>query len=95
MKEYTEQEKQKMAVVVLRFLEINERSKKLSDIELVEQVVDKVWGRAHNLGSWEEQLLDELITRFENQVGIERDDEGRIITPTPPAVAAKGGNNLP
>jgi hypothetical protein len=91
MKEYTEQEKQKMAVGVLRFLEINERSKKLSDIELVEQVVDKVWGTAFNLGSWEEQLLDELITRFENQVGIERDDEGRIIKPTPPAVSGERG----
>lgn len=76
---YTEAEKEKMYRGVLRFMELHDRSAALSDVELVEQVVDKVWGRAHNLGSWEEQILDELITRFEHRAGIDRDDEGRIV----------------
>jgi len=50
----------------------------LSDSELADLVVNRVWGRL-SLGTEEEFLINELITRFELRVGIERNDDGEIV----------------
>lgn len=88
-----EDDTQRMVAGVARFLEVTEKARAMTDRELAAQVIDLVWGKCVNLGSWEEVILDEMITRFEKQSGIERDDEGRIILasdgpppPQPPSI---------
>jgi hypothetical protein len=71
----TPEQKDKAARGVLRFLDLTA----LSDRELAARVVNEVWGKCVILGSIEECLLDEMISRFENKSGIKRDDEGRVI----------------
>lgn len=51
---------------------------KLSDRELSELVIEKVWGKL-TFGSPEDWLLDQLVTRFEKAHGIERDGDGKLL----------------
>lgn len=67
---------------LIALLEGTEHVKKLSDCELSTTVIEKVWGQLV-LGSEQDFLLDELISRFEEKCGIERDDEGRVVAPEP------------
>lgn len=79
-----EDDQQRMAAGIVRFLEITEKARALPDRELAAQVIDLVWGKCVNLGSWEEVILDEMITRFEKQAEIERDEEGKVLPEKPP-----------
>lgn len=71
---FSEQDVLKIIEALKRF----ELKEKLSDEELVEKVIEEVWGKLV-LGSEEDGLLDELITRFERKSGIERDENGNIL----------------
>lgn len=68
---------------LLGFLNRQDRISKLSDCELSEEVLNKVWGKLI-LGSEEDSLLDEMITRFELVMGIERNEEGELIDESAP-----------
>jgi hypothetical protein len=51
---------------------------KLTDAQLSDAVLKEVWSTL-NFGSREDWLIDELISRFESKVGIERDMNGEIL----------------
>ena len=81
--ELTEQEKDRAAARLVQVFKMMERHATLSDHELVDRVITEVWGKCpFPLGSEPENLLDELITRFEKRAGIRRDDDGKIVPPT-------------
>lgn len=63
-----------------KFMALTDRFEAMSDVELAEVVIEKVWGQLV-LGSEEDAALDELIKRFEAAKGIKRDDDGRVIPP--------------
>jgi len=63
---------------MMKMIQNMDEMKMLSDRELVEAVIEKVWGQMI-LGGEQETLLDELITRYEKRSGIKRDDEGKIV----------------
>ena len=77
--EMSEEERHKIADGVCRFVDLTKRVEALSDRELAARVVNDVWGKCVRLGTEEEALLDEMITRFEAKSGIERDEEGRVL----------------
>lgn len=85
-------DKERLFRGVLKFMEATARVEKLSDRELCALVIEKVWGKVL-LGSEEDCVLDELISRFEQRCGIERDEEGRVLAdvagvPQKPTVAS-------
>jgi hypothetical protein len=59
---------------LLRAFDTWQAAEKLTDRELADEVITKVWGKLH-LGSREDFILSELIDRFEKQAGIERGEE--------------------
>jgi hypothetical protein len=69
---------ERMVRGLVKFLDASNAVKKLSDHELCKQVIEKVWGELV-LGSEQDWLVDELVERFEERCGIERDEEGRVI----------------
>lgn len=73
-----QEEKAEAASRVLVVMNRIETISKLSDLELSDRIVNEVWGRMY-LGSVEETLLNELVTRFEKLTGIERNEEGEIV----------------
>lgn len=66
-------ENNKLMEVVLSMIESNDKVAMLTDKELSDQVIERVWGSlAWN--SQEDWLLNELIRRFDTTKGINRDD---------------------
>jgi len=61
-----------------KLLERSTRISNLSDAELSNLNINKVWGSLI-FGSEEEMLLDELIRRFDKGKGIERGDDGEVV----------------
>jgi hypothetical protein len=59
-------------------MSIVDKVSKLSDQELTDQVIEKIWGQL-TFCSPEDALLDELLRRFETRAGIIRSEEGEII----------------
>lgn len=79
MEELTQTEKgARLMRGLKRFLADSDKDRAMSDRELVAAVIEKVWAK-QNLGSEEDWLIDQLVTRYEKLVGIERDEEGRVI----------------
>lgn len=76
--EMTPEERDQAVDRVARFMAAKNKVDALSDIELVEQVIERI-GSKLNFGSEEDNLLDGLLSRYEDKVGIKRDDEGRIV----------------
>lgn len=63
----------KLMEVMLSMIESGDKVAMLTDKELSDQVIERVWGSlAWN--SQEDWLLDELIRRFDIAKGINRDD---------------------
>jgi hypothetical protein len=77
---WTPAEKDKIARDLLNFIEGMKSSEALTDRQLCAQVIEKCWAK-FNLGSEQDWLIDQLVTRYEAKCGIQRDDEGRVIGP--------------
>lgn len=56
-------------------LDAREKVEALTDRELSDLVIDKIWGELIVWCSHEDFLLDELIIRFDKAKGIVRDEE--------------------
>lgn len=79
-REFTDEEASRFCENVWQSIERKKRAEALSDVRLVEEVIDKVWGK-FSFSDERMDLLDELIDRFEKRAGIKRDEEtGEIIT---------------
>ena len=64
----------KLAEALMQMLANLDHAVKLSDEDLVNEVIDKVWARL-NWDGPEETLLNELIERFKVRAGIEDEAE--------------------
>ena len=76
-------EQDKLVNHIMKWLKVANEVEKLTDAQLADAVVADVWAKMFKLGTREEALLDEMIKRFEAKSGIERDDEGEIISKSP------------
>ena len=58
-----------------RWLQVTDRIENLGDGELCDIIIEGVWAEMP-MGSPQELLIDELIQRYEERQGIERDEKG-------------------
>lgn len=75
----SQEDKDGFVDALISFMKMRDRMEAMSDVALIEAVVEQVWGKMA-WSSEEENLLDELISRFEKRCGIQRDDEGKPVT---------------
>lgn len=66
------------AAKLARMLALAEEMQGLTDGELANRVIEEVWG-LEEVDTVPGALIDELLNRFEQFAGIERDDEGAIV----------------
>ncbi len=80
-------ESEKLAVRLLAMMKEVDANSRLTNREISDAVVEKVWG-SMKAGSPGELLLDEFISRFDKLCGIKRDDlEDQDEVAVPGAVA--------
>jgi len=70
----TPDQDKRLAEAMMQMLANLDHAEKLSDEDLVNEVIDKVWARL-NWDGPEETLLNELIQRFKDLAGIESVEE--------------------
>lgn len=70
----TPDQDKRLAEAMMQMLANLDHAEKLSDEDLVNEVIDKVWARL-NWDGPEETLLNELIERFKVRAGIEDREE--------------------
>lgn len=63
---------------ILGFMKRRDEIEAMSDEQLSDAVLNKVWGTLR-LGSEQDMLLDEMLTRFDLFTGIERGEDGEIL----------------
>ena len=76
---------------LIKAIRIFDQIEKMTDLELSEAVLHKVWAPM-NLGSEGEMLVSQLLNRFEKKAGIERDDEGNVVPSTIETLLTKAGS---
>lgn len=63
------------------WLRRDDKFKALSDGEISTQMIERVWAKIP-LGSYEECLIDEFISRFDRMAKVERDGQGSVLKGT-------------